>query len=151
VFGLGAATGVTQVDVIWPSGITQTILPVALNSTITVVETGLRRSSPPAVPVGGSIILEACGKAGYTVTPWVSAGLVEIPAPQLGGMVRLRSPATPLPSFTLGASGTGSAMVQVPNDPNLAGRTFCFQAQVVDVPAAPTDLALTNTVSVVIQ
>lgn len=151
VLSLGTAGGVTQLDVIWPSGVTQTILPVALSSTVDLVETGIRLASPSTVPTGSSFTLEACGKAGHTVTPWIGEFLAEIPAPHLGGMARLRRPATPLPSFTLGAGGTGSAMVQIPNDPNLAGRTFHVQAQIVDSVALPTDLALTNTVTITIQ
>ncbi len=151
VFGLGDATGVRLVEVTWPSGIVQTVLPVALNTRLELVETGIRLAGAPGVPVGGSFTVEACGKAGYSVSLWIGETPALIEAPALGGMARLRPPAFPLPPFTLGASGTGAATVQVPNDPGLAGRTYYLQAQFADSLATPTDLALSNSVSISIQ
>ncbi len=155
VIGLGHTAGLRLVEVAWPSGLVQTILPVSLSSTLEIVETGIRLAGPASVPIGGSLTIEACGKAGYSVTLFIGETAVLTEAPSLGGMARLKPPVLTIPAFTLGtaagAGATGSITLAVPNDPNLSGRTYHAQAQVADSTAFPTELLLTNAISFTIQ
>lgn len=51
-FGLGAASGKAEVEVVWPSGVEQTLPDVPLDQAIMIEETPATASDPPAAPAG---------------------------------------------------------------------------------------------------
>jgi hypothetical protein len=126
-FGLGAAGAVQRIEIVWPSGLTQTVLPPALRTHLDVVETGvvLEGSAAPGAPM----TLVAWGAPGRTVRAFGGFNAVEIPRPDLGGVLRIGAPAWLLASAALDARGRATLTVQVPNDPNLSGRTLRVQTQ----------------------
>lgn len=145
-FGLGAATSVRSVEILWPSGLTQTVLVPSTNRNMRVIETGLVQAGVAAP--GAAFLLRLWGEPGHKARCFGSWNAVSIPRPDLGGILRIGTPVWLLGQTTLDARGRGAINLRVPNDPNLSGRSFFAQAQ-TSAPAA--DPVLTDALVVAIQ
>ena len=145
-FGLGAASAVQRVEILWPSGLTQTVLVPATRTTQMVIETGLQQQGVAAL--GSSFTLRAWGEPGRSLRCFGSWNLISVPRPDLGGVLRIGAPAWLLGQTLLDARGRGSLVLHVPNDPNLSGRSLHTQMQTY---AAGVDPVLSDAVSVTIQ
>ena len=146
-FGLGPATRVKEFFLRWPSGIEQTYLDLETLKAHKIYETGFTWSGAPAV--GATIDIEAFGVPNGTVTLFHSdvAGITRDRVQ--GGTVRMGGNITFETPFTLGADGKFSTTFQIPNDPNLSGKTLYLQAKVEDSSGAHP-LTLTHNIELVI-
>ena len=98
--------------------------------------------------LGGSMTLTNHDTAGNAFRNLVSLGYGANPWPLFGGKVFLNLPAIPFNSGTIGADGSTSRTLQIPNLTNLIGAHLVFQGASV----APRQLPrLTNSVDCIIS
>ncbi|MFK5955783.1 MAG: CRTAC1 family protein [Planctomycetota bacterium] len=146
-FGLSDSRFAMETQLLWPSGNTQTYLDLETKENHKIWETGFSWTGTPTV--GGTINIDAFGVPNGTVTLFHSdvPGLVRDRA--LGGIFHMGGTITYETPFSLGADGKASALFQIPNDPNLSGRTLYLQAKVEDA-AGNAPLTLTHSVELAI-
>ena len=147
-FGLGGDAAVDEVEVTWPSGITQVVLSPPLGSRAKVVESGLLVETEPKL--GGVLAILGVGQAGHVCDLWGALGTASVPLPEFGGIVGLAPPLFALGKATLGADGTASLIVPVPHEPALQGWTVYAQAWIRE-PGAVSGGLLSNVVAATIQ
>jgi len=125
-FGLGGDAGLERIDLLWPSGIEQTLLDPPLEETTLVVETGMRLDGEPAL--GASVALEVAGPDGHAVSLWTAAGTIEAPLPKFGGILYVAPPLVTLADAQTDASGRLTLPLTIPDVPVLSGVTAPLQA-----------------------
>jgi len=145
-FGLGSATGLSQIEINWPSGIVQTILLPPLGVQTEVVETGVVLLGD-LVP-GNRVFFEFCGTPGQRVDAFVSPNAAFVPVPELGGILELAPPFIPLGSLDLSPGGQGALPLLIPADPALIGSVFHAQAWIRPL-SAPLSGTLTRSIQLV--
>jgi len=146
-FGLGPARRTREINLLWPSGIQQTYLDLETEELHTVWESGFSWTGTPGV--GATINIEAFGVPNGTFTLFHSDVAGETEDRNLGGIFHMGGTITYETPFTLGADGKTSTTFQIPNDPNLSGKTLYLQAKVED-PSGNAPLTLTHSVELVI-
>jgi hypothetical protein len=133
-FGIGGDAGVTQIELRWPSGMTQTLLKPTLGALTDVTETGMRLTGTPSL--GATVSLDLAGPAGHEALIFASLDTIYAPLPKYGGIWQL---ADPLFEFLVLGLGPGVASVpfQIPNDPGLSGVTAYFQSWIHEPGVSP--------------
>ena len=142
-FGLGPAMRVQDFVMTWPSGNVQTYLDLDTSVAHKIYETGFKWTGTPAV--GATLNLEVFGVPNGTVTMFHSDIAGSDRDPVQGGTILMGGTITYEPPFNLGVDGKTSATFQIPNDPNLHGKTLYLQAKVQDS-SGPHPQTLTHNV-----
>ncbi|MFT5290878.1 MAG: hypothetical protein ACI8QS_002110 [Planctomycetota bacterium] len=141
-FGIGTDTAVENVELRWPSGITQQVSELQMGVYTDVVETGMIRTGPAAV--GQPLVFEVAGTAGDLAELALSLGTGFTDIPGINGPLLLAAPYLILPAFPLDASGRLTLPIPVPNNTALIGLTLHTQAWIHPVSGAGGTLSQLN-------
>ncbi|MAB88887.1 MAG: hypothetical protein CMJ90_05460 [Planctomycetes bacterium] len=132
-FGLGAATQVDRIEVIWPSGRVQTLAGVTANQGIVIREPSLSLSAAPVIGTSLSIDLDAQGDGGLSyimglalsATPGIPLSSGRTVPLTFDAVAQLTT--TPgngillQPAGVLSPSGAASSTLAIPNLASLVG------------------------------
>lgn len=148
-FGLGETTGVQHLRIDWPSGVQQFLLAPPLGSILEIRESGLRAAG--AARIGAPAVVQYAGTPGWRVDVFFGRAPADSLRPDLGGYLRIQPPLNFLPTATIPAGGAGAVAIDIPNDPQLIGRTLYVQAGMHDPALPAARKLLTNRLDLVIQ
>ena len=123
--GLGQDTQVDEITLRWPSGIVQSLHAPTVDTSISVVETGIALRG--TVDVGASFELLFAGPGNASFLLFGSLATAEIWVPQVQSTLLLQPPLITLGAFPLPAESALVLPVTVPNDPNLKGKHLHIQ------------------------
>lgn len=124
--GLGDQTGITRLEVLWPSGIRQTYLGAVADTRMGLRETGLRLTGE--VDLGATVQLDACGGPAYVSELLLGTATTSLPLPQLHGILEIEPPFVGPISLPLDGQGRLSLPLPLPTDPALSGNSIYLQA-----------------------
>lgn len=146
-FGLGTSAQADRIEIIWPSGRTQSLDAVAANQTIVIREPSISLSAAPVIGTQLSIDLDVQGDAGLSYlmglalssTPGVTLASGRSVPLTIDAVAQLTmTPGNGIllqPSGVLSASGTASSAVAIPNAGFLVGWTVYSAGVTLDAGA----------------
>jgi hypothetical protein len=124
-FGIGDDPAVERLEIRWPSGLTQWLVPPTMETIQAVTETGLRITGTPQV--GETVVLEFYGPPGAAILIVLGLSTLEEGAPIAGGLLEVGPPYWFLPVPGLDENGRAEIPIFLEN-PGLSGVTVHLQA-----------------------
>ncbi len=131
--GLGTEDGLDRIEVLWPSGLHQTLLAPDIDTRHDVIETGILVQGVPQL--GGTVELTFVGPPDHQAELLIGFVPGSVPLPKFGGILQILPPLIGPIGLPLGPDGQLALLMPIPNDVLLVGLPILFQAWVHEAQA----------------